>query len=69
MKLGLVDPRCGRILRETFKARLDSDYTPHPDLNEASARQLIADAESFVGRMTQLLAEPAENDEVDDAAE
>ena len=69
MKPRLIEPRCGHILRETFKARLDSDYAAHPDLNEASARQLIANAESFVGRMTRLLAEPAEYDEVDDAAE
>lgn len=69
VKPGLIEPRYGRSLHETFEARLDSDYTAHPDLNEASARQLIANAESFVGRMTRLLAEPTDNDEVPDAAE
>lgn len=66
VKPGLVEPRYGRILHDAFEARLDSDYAPHPDLNEASARQLVTNADDFVGRMIRFLAEHAP---VDDEAE
>jgi uncharacterized protein (UPF0332 family) len=57
----------GRILHDAFEARLDSDYAPHPDLNEASARQLITNADEFVRRMIRFLSEHPPVDEADDA--
>jgi uncharacterized protein (UPF0332 family) len=67
VKPGLVEPRYGRILHDAFEARLDSDYAPHPDLNEASARQLITNADEFVRRMIRFLSEHPPVDEADDA--
>jgi uncharacterized protein (UPF0332 family) len=55
VKPGLIEPHYGRILRDAFEARLDSDYGPNPDLNESSAEQLISNAETFVGRLAQIL--------------
>jgi uncharacterized protein (UPF0332 family) len=69
VKPGLVESRYGRILHDAFEARLDSDYAPHPDLNEASARQLITNADDFVGRMIRFLAGHTPTDEADDAIE
>ncbi len=69
VKPSLVEPRYGRILHDAFEARLDSDYAPHPDLNEASARQVITNSEDFVGRMIRFLAEYAAVDKADDAPE
>lgn len=57
VKAGLIEPRYGRILHDAFEARLDSDYAPHPDLDEDSARRLVASAEDFVQRISQLLEE------------
>jgi len=69
VKPGLVEPRYGRILHDTFEARLDSDYAPHPDLNEASAQQLMTNADEFVGRMIRFLTQHAPVTEADDAPE
>ena len=69
VKPGLVEPRYGRFLHDAFEARLDSDYAPHPDLNEATARQVITNSEDFVGRMIRFLTEHATVDEADDAPE
>jgi uncharacterized protein (UPF0332 family) len=55
VKPGLIEPHYGRILHNAFEARLDSDYGPHPDLNESSAEQLISNAESFVTRLARIL--------------
>ena len=66
VKPGLVEPRYGRILHDAFEARLDGDYAPHPDLNEASAQKLLADAEDFVRRMAQALPQPEANREAED---
>lgn len=55
VKTGLIEPKYGRILHDAFEARLDSDYGPNPDLTEASARQLISNAISFVERLAQSL--------------
>jgi uncharacterized protein (UPF0332 family) len=69
VKSGLIEPRYGRMLHDAFEARLDSDYTPHPDLNDVSAEQLIASAEDFVKRMTQVLTEHDRIDEAGDVTE
>lgn len=69
VKPGLIGSRYGRILQDAFEARLDSDYAPHPDLNEASARRLLANADDFVGRMVRFLAEHTLVDGADDASE
>jgi uncharacterized protein (UPF0332 family) len=69
VKSGLIEPRYGRMLHDAFEARLDSDYTPHPDLNDASAKQLITNAEDFVKRMTQFLTELDRIGEADDVTE
>ena len=61
VKPGLVEPRYGRILHDAFEARLDGDYAPHPDLDETSASKLIADAEDFVRRVVQVLADSEAN--------
>ena len=55
LKPGLIEPQYGRILRDAFEARLDSDYGPNPDLNESSAQQLIANAATFVERLDKIL--------------
>ena len=68
-KPGLIEPRYGRILHDAFEARLDSDYTPHPDLNETSAEQLVAKAEDFVRRMTQFLEESDRPEEGESATQ
>ena len=65
---GLIEPRFGRILHEAFEARLDSDYVPHSDLSENSARQLVAKAEDFVKRMLHFLKVSGELGEGEDAA-
>jgi uncharacterized protein (UPF0332 family) len=70
VKPGLVESQYGRMLQDAFEARLDSDYAPHPDLNEASARRLVTHAGDFVGRMIRFLTEHAPVvDEADDATE
>lgn len=56
VKPGLIEPQYGRILRDAFEARLDSDYGPNPDLNECSAQQLVSNAATFVERLAQILA-------------
>lgn len=67
VKPGLVELRYGRMLHDAFEARLDSDYAPHPDLNEASAKELVAKAEDFVRRITQLLSKSGTDSEASDA--
>lgn len=69
VKPGLLEPQYGRILLDAFEARLDSDYALHPDLDEASARRLVTNANDFVGRMVRFLFEHAPVDETDDATE
>lgn len=69
VKPGLIESRYGRILQDAFEARLDSDYAPHPDLNEASVRRLLANADDFVRRMVRFLAEHTLVDGADDASE
>lgn len=68
VQTGLVEREYGRILHDAFDARLDSDYAPHPDLNQASAQQLVANAQAFVQRMAQLLAAEARDREERDGA-
>ena len=60
---GRVEPRYGRMLHDAFEMRLDSDYAPHPDLDEASAAKLIADAGDFVQCIVQMLTSPTPNEE------
>ena len=67
VKTGQVEREYGRILHDAFDARLDSDYAPYPDLNEASVQHLIASAQAFVQRMAQLLAEQAGDSGGEDA--
>ncbi|PWH16807.1 MAG: hypothetical protein DDG58_09120 [Ardenticatenia bacterium] len=55
---GLIEPRYGRMLHDAFEMRLDSDYAPHPDLDESSATRLIADAADFVKRILEMLTTP-----------
>ena len=69
VKSGLVERPYGRMLHDAFEARLDSDYAPHPDLDRASAKQLVAKAEDFVERLTELLTELVGNSEANDAIE
>jgi len=69
VKPGLIEPRYGRILHDAFEARLDSDYAPHPDLNETSAEQLVAKAEDFVRRMTRFLEESDRPEESESATQ
>jgi uncharacterized protein (UPF0332 family) len=70
VKPGLVEPGYGRILQNAFEARLDSDYAPHPDLNEASAGRIVTNANDFVRRMIRFLTEHTPmSDEADDATQ
>jgi uncharacterized protein (UPF0332 family) len=65
VKPGVVEPRYGRILHDAFETRLDSDYAPHPDLDEDSARNVIGNAADFVQRMERVLEEQEAENEVD----
>jgi uncharacterized protein (UPF0332 family) len=65
VKPGVVEPRYGRILHDAFETRLDSDYAPHPDLHEDSARNVIGNAADFVQRMERVLEEQEAENEVD----
>jgi len=69
VKPGLIEPRYGRILHDAFEARLDSDYAPHPDLNETSAEQLVTKAEDFVRHMTRFLEESDRPEESESATQ
>jgi uncharacterized protein (UPF0332 family) len=64
VKPGLVEPRYGRILHDAFETRLDSDYAPHPDLDEDSTRKVIRNAADFVQRMERVLEEQGAGNEV-----
>jgi hypothetical protein len=55
------------MLHDAFETRVDSDYAPQPDLNAASARNQIANAQAFVQRMIQILAKPGKIQEDDRA--
>jgi len=66
VKPGLVEPKYGRILHDAFETRLDSDYAPHPDLHEDSARNVVRNAADFVQRMERLLEEHGAENEVQD---
>jgi len=55
VKLGLIEPRYGRMLVNAFNVRLDSDYDVRPPLNRALAEDILADAEQFVERATVYL--------------
>jgi uncharacterized protein (UPF0332 family) len=65
LKPGVIEPRYGRILHDAFETRLDSDYAPHPDLHEDSARNVIRNARDFVQRMERVLEEQGVENEVD----
>jgi uncharacterized protein (UPF0332 family) len=65
VKPGVIEPRYGRILHDAFETRLDSDYAPHPDLHEDSARNVIRNARDFVQRMERVLEEQGVENEVD----
>lgn len=56
VKPGLVEARLGRMLHGSFETRLDSDYAPQLDLNEAVVIDQITDAEEFVQQMVKFLA-------------
>ena len=45
------------MLNDAFHARLDSDYVPYGHLDIDAARQLVEQAENFVKRIVQCLAE------------
>jgi len=57
VKPGLIEPAYGRMLNDAFHARLDSDYVPYGHLDIDAARQLVEQAENFVKRIVQCLAE------------
>jgi len=67
VKTGLVEPNYGRMLRNAFEARLDSDYAPHPDLAESSAKILVVQAGGFVERILRSLttSDDREKDDVE----
>ena len=57
MKPGLVSAHYGRMLHGSYETRIDSDYAPQLNLNEAAVRSQIVDAEDFVAQMVKLLAQ------------
>lgn len=63
VKAGLIEPQYGRRLHNAFEARLDSDYGPHPDLDEESAQELVDDARQFVARLAQFLESSTSREE------
>jgi uncharacterized protein len=68
VKTGLIEPEYGRILHDAFEARLDSDYGPNPDLNDASAQQLISSAASFIERLAKVVGS-SQRDEVENSSD
>lgn len=55
IKPGLIEPEYGTIYIKAFRARQDADYADTTDFTEAKARQVISDAERFVGRIEEYL--------------
>ena len=50
VKPGLIEPEYSRMLVNTFRLRLDSDYEVSLTLNKTSAEDTLRDAEQFVER-------------------
>ncbi|MFQ5858393.1 MAG: HEPN domain-containing protein [Anaerolineae bacterium] len=56
VKPGLIVPEYGRILTSARKARETSDYADRIELDEETAQRIVADADRFVARMEEYLA-------------
>jgi len=56
VKPGLIEPEYGRILTSARKARETSDYADRIELDEETAHRIVADADRFVARMEEYLA-------------
>jgi len=56
VKPGLIEPEYGRILTSARKARETSDYADRIELDEEMAQRIVADADRFVVRMEEYLA-------------
>jgi len=64
VKTGKVDRRYAKILSRALDARLDADYDPKRRARSENAEQSIADAEAFLAKAQEIVAEavgPQEN--------
>ncbi len=55
VKPGPIEPEYGTIYIRAFRARQDADYADTMDFTEASAHQVLSDAEKFVARIEEYL--------------
>ena len=56
VKPGLIEPEYGRILTSARKARETSDYADRIELDGETAQRIVTDADRFVVRMEEYLA-------------
>lgn len=57
IKPGYIGPEYGRIYQRARRSREEADYAEDASIDEAEARQTLADAERFVGRLERFLSE------------
>ncbi len=57
IKPGYIEPEFGRIYQGIRRQREEADYAEESDIDEATARQILAGAERFVDRLERFLRE------------
>ena len=57
VKPGYIEPEFSRLYQRARRQREEADYADDLNLDEATARQVLADAERFVDRLEQFLHE------------
>ena len=57
VKPGHIEPEFGRLYQIARRQREEADYIDASNIDEASARQTLADAERFVDRLERFLRE------------
>jgi uncharacterized protein (UPF0332 family) len=57
VKPGHVEPEFARLYQRARRQREEADYADEPNVDEAAARQTLADAERFVDRVERFLRE------------
>ena len=54
---GRIEPEFGRLYQKARRQREEADYADDANIDEATARQTLADAERFVNRLEHFLRE------------
>ncbi len=54
---GRIEPEFGRLYQKARRQREEADYADDIDIDEAAARQTVADATHFVDRLERFLLE------------